>query len=88
MRVSTSSPPTEVPARLGKGRLLGPPLRSGSAQALHRGFLVADAATEVKFKVELSPLVTYAGEVLALIKGKALWRSGLANSMEDLEELA
>ena len=57
--------------------------------AQHRRFLEAAGATvEEGAEIELSPLVTYAGEGLALVKGKTLRRSGVVSSVEELDVLA
>ena len=57
--------------------------------AQHRRFLEAAGAT-VKdgAEIELSPLVTYAGEGLAPVKGKVITRSGVVGTVEELDVLA
>lgn len=57
--------------------------------AQHRRFLeAAGAAVKDGVEIELSPLVTYAGEGLAPVKGKTFTRSGVVSSVEELEVLA
>jgi UDP-N-acetylglucosamine/UDP-N-acetylgalactosamine diphosphorylase len=57
--------------------------------AQHRRFLEAAGATVREgAEIELSPLVTYAGEGLALIKGKNFTHSGVASAVEELDVLA
>jgi UDP-N-acetylglucosamine/UDP-N-acetylgalactosamine diphosphorylase len=57
--------------------------------AQHRRFLRAAGATvEEGVEIELAPLVTYAGEGLALVKGKTFGRSGVVSSVEELDVLA
>jgi len=57
--------------------------------AQHRRFLEAAGATVPEgVEIELSPLVTYAGEGLALVKGKTFTRSGVASAVEELDVLA
>ncbi|GAA5847368.1 hypothetical protein JCM3766R1_004693 [Sporobolomyces carnicolor] len=48
----------------------------------------AGAQIEDGVEVELSPLVTYAGEGLDQVKGLKFARSGVAESLEELKELA
>ncbi|OBZ79268.1 UDP-N-acetylhexosamine pyrophosphorylase [Grifola frondosa] len=55
----------------------------------HKRFLeAAGAKVEEGVEIELSPLVTYAGEGLAAIKGKTFTRSGLVEAVEELDALA
>ncbi|KAI9453572.1 nucleotide-diphospho-sugar transferase [Lactarius psammicola] len=57
--------------------------------AQHRRFLeAAGAVVKDGVEIELSPLVTYAGEGLAPVKGKTFTRSGVVSSVEELEVLA
>jgi len=57
--------------------------------AQHRRFLEAAGATvKNDVEIELSPLVTYAGEGLASVKGKTFTRSGVVSSVVELEVLA
>ena len=57
--------------------------------AQHGRFLeAAGAAVKDGVEIELSPLVTYAGEGLAPVKGKTFTRSGVVSSVEELEVLA
>jgi UDP-N-acetylglucosamine/UDP-N-acetylgalactosamine diphosphorylase len=57
--------------------------------AQHRRFLEAAGATvENGVEIELSPLVTYAGDGLVSVKGKTFTRSGVVSSVEELEVLA
>jgi UDP-N-acetylglucosamine/UDP-N-acetylgalactosamine diphosphorylase len=56
--------------------------------AQHRRYLEAAGATvKSDVEIELSPLVTYAGEGLASVKGKTFTRSGLVSNVEELEVL-
>lgn len=56
--------------------------------AQHRRFLEnAGARVNEGVEVELSPLVTYAGEGLEGVKGKAFSKSGVVNKVEDLDTL-
>ena len=48
----------------------------------------AGASVQEGVDIELSPLVTYAGEGLALVKGKTFKRSGAASAVEELDVLA
>ena len=57
--------------------------------AQHRRFLEeAGATVREGVEIELSPLVSYAGEGLALVKGKTFTRSGVASAVEELDVLA
>ncbi|KAI0253210.1 UDP-N-acetylglucosamine diphosphorylase [Lactifluus subvellereus] len=57
--------------------------------AQHRRFLEAAGATvQEGVEIELSPLVTYAGEGLASVKGKTYTRSGVISALEELDVLA
>jgi UDP-N-acetylglucosamine/UDP-N-acetylgalactosamine diphosphorylase len=57
--------------------------------AQHRRFLEAAGATvQEGVEIELSPLVTYAGEGLAPVKEKTLTRSGIVSALEELDVLA
>ena len=57
--------------------------------AQHARFLeAAGASVKDGVEIELSPLVTYAGEGLASVKGKTFTRSGVVSSVEELEVLA
>jgi len=57
--------------------------------AQHRRFLEAAGATvQEGAEIELSPLVTYAGEGLELVEGKKFARSGVVGSVEELDVLA
>ena len=57
--------------------------------AQHRRFLEAAGATvQDGVEIELSPLVTYAGEGLESVKGKTFTRSGMVESVEELDALA
>ncbi|KAI0275228.1 nucleotide-diphospho-sugar transferase [Gloeopeniophorella convolvens] len=57
--------------------------------AEHRRFLEAAGATvRDGVEIELSPLVTYAGEGLAAVKGKTFARSGAVSAVEELDVLA
>ena len=57
--------------------------------AQHRRFLEASGATVREgVEIELSPLVSYAGEGLALVKGKTFTRSGVTSAVEELDVLA
>ncbi len=54
----------------------------------HKRFLEAAGATvEDGVEIEVSPLVSYAGEGLDSIKGKTFTRSGLVESVEELDVL-
>lgn len=56
--------------------------------AQHRRFLEAAGATlDDGVEIELSPLVTYAGEGLVSVKGKTFTRMGVVSSVEELEVL-
>ena len=56
--------------------------------AQHRRFLEAAGATvEEGVEIELSPLVTYAGEGLESVKGKTFTKSGVVSSVEELDAL-
>ncbi|KAH9932039.1 nucleotide-diphospho-sugar transferase [Epithele typhae] len=56
--------------------------------AQHRRFLEAAGATVGEgVEIELSPLVTYAGEGLEAVKGKTFSRSGMVESVEELDAL-
>ncbi|GBE77576.1 UDP-N-acetylglucosamine pyrophosphorylase [Sparassis crispa] len=56
--------------------------------AQHKRFLEHAGAKVVEgADIELSPLVTYAGEGLAPVKGKKLARSGMVESVEELDAL-
>jgi len=57
--------------------------------AQHRRFLEAAGATvQEGVEIELSPLVTYAGEGLAPVRGKTYTRSGVISALEELDVLA
>jgi len=54
----------------------------------HRRFLErAGAVVEDGVEIELSPLVTYAGEGLETVKGKKFTRSGMVEAVEELDAL-
>ncbi|KAI0323003.1 nucleotide-diphospho-sugar transferase [Amylostereum chailletii] len=54
----------------------------------HRRFLEAAGAKVAEgVEIELSPLVTYAGEGLESVKGKTFTRSGIVSSVEELDVL-
>ncbi|KAI0673774.1 nucleotide-diphospho-sugar transferase [Trametes maxima] len=56
--------------------------------AQHRRFLEAAGAKVLDgVEIELSPLVTYAGEGLETVKGKTFSRSGYVESVEELDAL-
>ena len=56
--------------------------------AQHRRFLEAAGATVKEgVEIELSPLVTYAGEGLESVKGKTFTKSGVVSSVEELDAL-
>ncbi|KAJ3844907.1 UDP-N-acetylglucosamine diphosphorylase [Lentinula raphanica] len=56
--------------------------------AQHKYYLVSAGATvKDEVEIELSPLVTYAGEGLDSVKGKTFTKSGLASSLEELDAL-
>lgn len=56
--------------------------------AQHKRFLQAAGATVGQdTEIELSPLVSYAGEGLESVKGKVFSRSGLVESVEELDAL-
>lgn len=56
--------------------------------AQHKRFLEgAGAALAEGVEIELSPLVTYAGEGLESVKGKKFTRSGMVESVEELDAL-
>ncbi|TFY73642.1 hypothetical protein EWM64_g10372 [Hericium alpestre] len=55
----------------------------------HRRFLErAGAVVKDGVEIEISPLVTYAGEGLEAVKGKTFTRSGVVSSVEELDVLA
>lgn len=55
----------------------------------HKRFLeAAGAKVEDGVEIEISPLVSYAGEGLESVKGKTFTRSGLVESVEELDVLA
>ena len=57
--------------------------------AQHRGFLEASDVTVCEgVVIELSLLVTYAGEGLAPVKGKTFTRSDIMSAVEELDVLA
>lgn len=56
--------------------------------AQHQRFLeAAGASVEQGITIELSPLVTYAGEGLQSVKGKTFTKSGMIESVEELDVL-
>lgn len=56
--------------------------------AQHRRFLEAAGATVAEgVEIEVSPLVSYAGEGLASLKGKTFTRSGMVESLEEFDAL-
>lgn len=56
--------------------------------AQHKRFLEkAGASVEAGVEIELSPLVSYAGEGLKAVKGKTFARSGIAEAVEELDAL-
>ncbi|KAJ3828422.1 UDP-N-acetylglucosamine diphosphorylase [Lentinula raphanica] len=56
--------------------------------AQHKYYLVSAGATvKDEVEIELSPLVTYAGEGLDSVKGKTFTKSGLVSSLEELDAL-
>lgn len=56
--------------------------------AQHRRFLeAAGAQVQDGVEIEISPLVSYAGEGLASVKGKVFTRSGLVSAVEELDVL-
>ncbi|KAH9947129.1 nucleotide-diphospho-sugar transferase [Amylocystis lapponica] len=56
--------------------------------AQHKRFLEAAGATVAEgVEIELSPLVTYAGDGLSSVKGKKFTRSGMVESVEELDAL-
>jgi UDP-N-acetylglucosamine/UDP-N-acetylgalactosamine diphosphorylase len=57
--------------------------------AQHKRFLEAAGATVKEgVEIEISPLVSYAGEGLDSVKGKTFSKSGLVESVEELDALA
>jgi len=55
----------------------------------HRRFLEgAGAIVKEGVDIELSPVVTYAGEGLESVKGKIFTKSGMVSSVEELDALA
>ena len=56
--------------------------------AQHWRFLEGAGATLAEgVEIELSPLVTYAGEGLESVKGKTFTKSGVVSSVEELDAL-
>ncbi|KAJ3732000.1 UDP-N-acetylglucosamine diphosphorylase [Lentinula guzmanii] len=56
--------------------------------AQHKHFLtMAGATVKAGVEIELSPLVSYAGEGLESAKGKTFSKSGIASSLEELDAL-
>ncbi|KAF8167370.1 nucleotide-diphospho-sugar transferase [Crassisporium funariophilum] len=57
--------------------------------AQHKRFLVqAGATVKEGIEIEISPLVSYAGEGLETVKGKVFTRSGMVEGIEELDALA
>ena len=56
--------------------------------AQHSRYLTLAGAQMAKgVSIELSPLLTYAGEGLESVKGKTLIKSGIANTVEEITKL-
>ena len=80
----------QLPIDPATGEFAGEDIQAQTRQSLTniKNILEAAGATlEDGIEIELSPLVTYAGEGLEAVKGKTFTRSGMVESVEELDAL-